>query len=91
MHRASHRLKISTTVDRETHGYLERLVKTGRAANLAEALDHAVLRARRADDSQRLEQDTAAYFEALKGTAALHESRLDSAVARMADEVDFGD
>ena len=90
MRTASRRLKISTTISRETHGYLKRLVKTRQAANLAEALDHIVRRARRADARERLEQDTAAYFQALGETVASAESQLESAAASMADEVDFG-
>lgn len=89
MHRAAHRIKISTTVAPQTHGYLECLVETGRAASLAEAIDQAVSRAKHAENRDRLERDTAAYFQGLKGPAAAEESRLEAAVADMADEIDF--
>jgi hypothetical protein len=64
-------------------------VETGRASSMAEAIDQAVLRARRADSIERLERDTAAYFQKLSRTAADEESRLEAAVAPMVDEIDF--
>jgi hypothetical protein len=91
MPRRVHRLKLSTTVDPETHRYLHRLVRIGRVKNVAEAIDEVVLRAKRAEQRSRLEKDTAAYFQALAGDAAKEESRLDAAVAQIAGEVDFGD
>jgi hypothetical protein len=56
---------------------------------MAEALDQAVLRARSKDSMELLANDTAAYFQALSGTAAEEESRLEAAVAQVADEVNF--
>jgi hypothetical protein len=89
MHGTTHRLKISTTVAPETHEYLASLVESGRATSMAEALDQAVLRARSRDSMELLAKDTAAYFQALSGTAAEEESRLEAAVAQVADEVNF--
>ncbi len=86
---STHRHKLSTTVSRDTHAYLETLVESGRAASIAEAVDLAVARARRADSRARLERDTAAYFEGLPARAAVEESRLGKALGRVADEVDF--
>jgi hypothetical protein len=91
MPRPARRLKLSTTVDPETHRYLDRLVKMGRARNVAEAIDQVVLRAKRAEQRSRLEADTAAFFQALEGPAAREESRLETALAEMAGEADFGD
>jgi hypothetical protein len=51
----------------------------------------AVLRARGNDSMELLANDTAAYFQALSETAAAEESRLEGAVAQMADEVNFDD
>jgi hypothetical protein len=85
----THRLKISTTVAPETHEYLAGLVESGRAATMAEALDQTVLRARSADSMELLAHDTAAYFQALSGSAAEEESRLEAAVADMADELNI--
>jgi hypothetical protein len=89
MHGTTHRLKISTTVAPETHEYLAGLVESGRAASMAEALDQTVSRARRADSMELLAQDTAAYFQALSGSAAKEESRLEAAFGQMADKINF--
>jgi hypothetical protein len=89
MRKRAHRLKLSTTVNPETHGYLKRLVRTGRAATVAEAIDQVVLRARRAEERDRLERDTAAYLQALSAPAAKEESRLESALAQMVDEIEL--
>ncbi len=84
-----HRLKISTTIAPETHEYLADLVESGSATSMAEALDRTVLRARSADSMELLAQDTAAYFQALRGSAAAEESRLEAAVAQIADEINL--
>ena len=89
MHRAAPRRKISTTVATETLAYLERLVKSGGALNLAEAIDRTVRRAKRADSVERLSRDTAAYFQALNESSVTEESGLEAAVGTLADEVDF--
>ena len=89
MQGATHRRKISTTIAGETLAYLEYLVKSGRAMNLAEAIDRTVGRAKRADSAERLSRDTAAYFQAPSGPAAAEEARLEAAVAAVADEVNF--
>jgi hypothetical protein len=89
MHGTTHRLKISTTVAPETHEYLASLVESGRATSMAEALDQAVLRARCTDSMELLANDTAAYFQSMSGTAAAAESRLEVAVAQMADEINI--
>ena len=70
-----HRLKISTTIALETHEYLADLVRSGRAASMAQALDQTVLRARRADSMELLAHDTTAYFQALSGPAKEKEPR----------------
>src|SRR5271169_4615293 len=86
MHGTTQRLKISTTVAPETHQYLAELIESGRATCMADAIDQSVLRARNSDSMEHLASDTAAYFQALSGTAAAEESRLESAVAQVADE-----
>lgn len=75
MSAAAHRVKVSTTIDQETRAYLERLVQTRRAANLAEAIDQAVETAKLADARERLEHDTIAYFESLSKHEIEEESR----------------
>lgn len=83
------REKLSTTVSRETHQYLEHLVKTGRAGTLAEAVDLVVRRAHRAENRARLERDTAAYFANLPSHVADEDSRLEAALSESVDEVSF--
>ena len=83
------RQKLSTTVSPATHQYLEHLVKTGRAATIAEAVDLVVRRAQRAENRARLERDTAAYFANLPPHAAEEEGRLEAALAQSVDEVRF--
>ncbi len=85
----AHRRKISTTVAQQTYAYLETLVQGGNARNLAEALDIAMARLRRADNRMRLESDTAAYFQGLSKRAAREDSRLEQALSECADEIDF--
>ena len=83
------RQKLSTTVSPVTHQYLEHLVRTGRAATIAEAVDLVVRRAQRAENRARLERDTAAYFANLPARVAEEEGRLEAALAQSVDEVRF--
>jgi len=100
------RRKISTTVSPETGAYLQALIRRGKAANLAEALDSAVAQARRLENRLRLARDTAAYFEELPRCAhtgehgrlrlpnpspANEDLLLESSLASLADEVNFDD
>ncbi len=83
------RHKISTTVAPETYAALERMVKTGRAATLAEAVDLAVAEVLREENRRRLEQDTAAQFAALSPEAVAEETKLGGELGELADEVNF--
>jgi hypothetical protein len=100
------RRKISTTVSVETGTYLESLIRRGKAANLAEALDSAVGQARRLENRARLAQDTAAYFQSLQRPATTDESgvvrlpnlpspdrdlMLEVSLGALIDEVNFDD
>jgi hypothetical protein len=85
----AHRRKISTTIASETYSYLQSLVKGGNARNLAQALDLAMARLRRADSRRRLEADTAAYFQGLSNRAASEEARLERALDLCGNEIDF--
>lgn len=86
---STNRYKLSTTVSRETHAYLETLVETGRAGSIAEAVDLAVAGARRSERRAMLERDTAAYFASLSANSATEEAGLEKKIAQSADEVDF--
>lgn len=87
--RATRRRKLSTTISPETHDYLEAMVRAGRAVTIAEAVDLAVARARRAENRARLERDTSAYFEGLPARAAREEAHLEEAFGQMIDEITF--
>ena len=89
MKTASQRKKISTTVSPQTHRYLGSLVKSGRAATIAEAVDLIAERARRAEQRARLERDTAAYFAKRPARVENEEAGLEAALSQSADEVDF--
>ena len=91
MRSANRRQKLSTTVSTEAYDYLRALVESGAAASLAEAVDHAIEQARRAENRVRLARDTAAYFERLPSKAAREEARLEKVLGRLADEVDCED
>ena len=83
------RTKISTTVAPETGEYLRSLVRRGKAANLAEAVDRAVAVARRAESRRKLETATTAYFESLSAEDAAEDNRLGAALATESAKVNF--
>ena len=83
------RHKISTTVSAQTHAHLQRLVKSGKAHTLAQALDMSMKRLRTFEMRARLEHDTAAYFEQLPSEVQAVDAHLESALGQTADEVDF--
>jgi aminopeptidase N len=85
----AHRQKISTTIAPHSYAYLRRLIALGKATNMAEALDLALSRLRRAESRARLEQATAAYFQNLPSEAAREESNLATALDACANESDF--
>jgi len=68
---------------------LHRLVKTGKARSVGEAVDLAVEQARRLDNRARLSRDTAAYFAKLSPEAAKEEAFLEAALGSAAEEVDL--
>ena len=83
------RRKISTTIAPATDDYLKSLVRRGKAANLAEAVDCAVAIARRAESLRRLEAATAAYFEALSKEDIAQDNALGLALAHESGLVNF--
>ncbi len=85
----SNRRKISTTVAPETHAFLKSLVRRGKAANLAEAVDRAVAFARRTESRKRLDAATAAYYDSLAGESLRAEQKLEKAVSKASSKVDF--
>ena len=89
MSRRRRRQKISTTIAPENGAFLQSLVKCGRASSLADAVDHAVTFARRAEVRKRLEEATIAYYASLSGKALKEEQKLERAVGYAASQVDF--
>ena len=87
--RAKNRAKLSTTVAAENFAFLERCVSTGRADSIAEAVDLAIARLRRAENRERLERATAAYFEGLPPEAEAEEDRLALQLHAGAGGIDF--
>jgi hypothetical protein len=85
----ANRQKISTTIAPENDAFLKSLIKRGKAANLAEAVDCVVAVARRADSRKRLEDATAAYYASLSGDALKEEQELEAALGYEASQVDF--
>ena len=83
------RTKLSTTVAQENFQYLQTLVRAGRASSMAEAVDLAIVRMRRAENRQRLEQATAAYFEELSVPAQADEQALANRLHTQAGSIDF--
>jgi len=82
------RTKLSTTVAPENYRYLEALVESGRAGNLAAAVDLAIRRARRLENRQRLAAATTAYFENLSPEAIEEERTLGRALTSAAAGID---
>ena len=83
------RSKLSTTVAPENFRYLETLVESGRAQSMAEAVDLAIRRSRRAENRRRLEAATAAYFDAISPEALAEEQSLATALSSASTGIDF--
>ncbi|MGA2905850.1 MAG: hypothetical protein ABSD98_18650 [Candidatus Korobacteraceae bacterium] len=74
--RAQKRTKLSTTVAAENFAFLQALVNSGRTDSIAEAVDLAIARLRRAENRAGLERATAAYFDGLAPEAQAEEQRI---------------
>jgi hypothetical protein len=83
------RQKISTTISPTALSYFERLIKKGDAQSLAAAIDLAIDRLLAFENRQRLERDTAAYFDNMSPKASAEEARLAVALAKATRGVDF--
>jgi len=83
------RQKISTTISPTALSYLERLIERGEVQNLAEAIDLAINRLLVFENRERLERDTAAYFDNMSPEESAEEQRLASALSQAARGIDF--
>jgi hypothetical protein len=70
------RKKLSTTVSPKTYEFLQKMVREGEVASLAEALDAIVARIRRLENRKRVAAATATYFERLDAKAAREEQEI---------------
>jgi hypothetical protein len=87
--RAPNRMKLSTTVAAANFTFLETMVGSGRAESIAEAVDLAIARLRRAENRARLEAATTAYFDGLNPEADAEERELANLLHSSAASVDF--
>lgn len=83
------RQKISTTISPDTFSYLHRLIEKGEAQNLAEAIDRVIERLLVFENRERLERDTAAYFDNMSHEERVEEEKLASALSQAARSIDF--
>ena len=85
------RAKLSTTVASETYEFLERMVKRGEAATLAEALDASISKVRQLENRRRLAEATTRYFEELDSDVLADENALANDMMSSAKGIDFGE
>jgi hypothetical protein len=83
------RKKLSTTIGAYNFAYLHKMVKTGKAESVGEAVDKAVELARRLENRAALERDTARYFKGLNSGVAAEEADLESSLSAASQEMDF--
>jgi len=83
------RQKISTTISPATFSYLQLLIEKKEVQNLAEAIDLAIERLRVFENRERLERDTAAYFDSMSPEETAEEKRLATALSQAARGIDF--
>ncbi len=83
------RQKISTTISPATLTYLQQLIDQGEVLNLAEAIDLAIERLLVFENRERLERDTAAYFDNMSPEQSAEEERLATALSQSARGVNF--
>jgi hypothetical protein len=83
------RPKLSTTIAPENQAFLKSLVKRGKAANLADAIDRTVSAARRAEARRKLAAASEVYYASLSGDALREEQELEKALSNATSQVDF--
>lgn len=85
------RKKISTTVAAESYGFLQRLIKDGKANTLAEAVDLVLDEVRRIDNRERLDRMTAEAYENMSPEEATENKELEQALAQSIGEMHLDD
>jgi hypothetical protein len=85
------RKKISTTIAPEGYAFLESLIQSGKAENLAESLDIVLEEMRRAENRARLERMMEAYYENASPEAIAEENEIAEAFSKSAHEINVDD
>jgi hypothetical protein len=88
---ATRRKKISTTIAPEGHAFLQSLIASGKAQNLAEAIDLVLDEIRRTENRAKLEHAMEAYYENLSPEAIAEENEIAAAFSRSAHEINLDD
>jgi hypothetical protein len=83
------RAKLSTTVSSETYRFLENMVSSGEASNLAEAVDKIIARVRQLESRKRLAQATTQYFNQMASKALAEEATLAHDLVSAGSAIDF--
>jgi hypothetical protein len=84
---AKPRKKISTTIAPESYAFLKSLIASGKAENLAEAVDLVLDEIRRTDNRDRLERMTADGYQNMSPEARNENNELEDALTRSVGEV----
>lgn len=76
------RVRVSTTIAPEAYETLERMIASGRARTLAQAIDVALEEVRRDENRARLEKMMSAYYENGSPEATDEENEIAAASSR---------
>lgn len=83
------RKKLSTTISPEGYAFLRKIVRSGKADSLAQALDSVLEEMRRADNRVRLERMMEAYYDNISSEAMTEENEIAEAFSRSAHEIEI--
>ena len=78
---APKRKKISTTISPEGYAFLRGLIRSGKAQNLAQAVDLTVEEVRALENRRKLAQATSDYFNNLTDEEIQEENELGAAIS----------
>jgi hypothetical protein len=81
------RQKVSTTISPDGYAQLVGLIRSGKAANLAQAMDLVLAEFHRTENRRKLEQATAHYYEQASQEAIDEENGLAAAFEVTAGEI----
>jgi len=85
--RKATRKKISTTIGPENYAFVQNLITSRKAQNLAEALDLVLEEARRLDNRARLEKSYEEHYSGAYPEAVAEENEIAAAFSRSAHEI----